>query len=308
MTYLLLLALAPIIIFIAMGAWFRHRGFLQESFWSQAERLGYYVLLPSLFFHSLATAELGKVPLIEMTLALVFSTVIAAATLVLTKPLLGIDDPGFTSVFQGGVRFNNYVGISIAAGLLGAHGIALATVANAAIVPTVNVLCILVFARYGAGGQLSPKSIGRQLMLNPLVIACTLGIIAQTIGFRIPAWVEPVLKALGQASLPLGLLCVGAALNLSNSISWLRPIVWSSSIKFLLMPFMTLGFCHIFGLTGEAAVAAILFQALPTASSSYIMARQLGGDAPLMAGIVAGQTLLAAITLPVILLSITQWL
>ncbi len=308
MTYLLLLALAPIIIFIGMGAWFRHRGFLQESFWSQAERLGYYVLLPSLFFHSLATAELGKVPLIEMTLALVFSTVIAAATLVLTKPLLGIDDPGFTSVFQGGVRFNNYVGISIAAGLLGAPGIALATVANAAIVPTVNVLCILVFARYGAGGQLSPKSIGRQLMLNPLVIACTLGIIAQTIGFRIPAWVEPVLKALGQASLPLGLLCVGAALNLSNSISWLRPIVWSSSIKFLLMPFMTLGFCHIFGLTGEAAVAAILFQALPTASSSYIMARQLGGDAPLMAGIVAGQTLLAAITLPVILLSITQWL
>lgn len=307
MTSLLLLALTPIIILIGMGTWFRHRGFLQESFWPQAERLGYYVLLPSLFFHSLATAELNEVPLSEMILALILSTIVVAGAILLMKPLLGIDNPGFTSIFQGGVRFNNYVGVSIAAGLLGTHGIALAAVANAAIVPTVNVLCILVFARYGAGGKLSPKAIGQQLMLNPLVIACALGIIAQVIELKIPAGVEPVLKALGQASLPLGLLCVGAALNLSNSVTWLKPIGWSSFVKFLLMPLVTLGFCHLFGLTGEAAIAAILFQALPTASSSYIMARQLGGDAPLMAGIVAGQTLIAAITLPVILLSITQW-
>lgn len=191
--------------------------------------------------------------------------------------------------------------------MFGSHGIALAAVANAAIVPTVNVLCILVFARYGSGGQLSPRAVGKQLMLNPLVIACVLGILAQATGIKIPGGVEPVLKALGQASLPLGLLCVGAALTLNNSINWIKPIGWSSSIKFLLMPLVTLGFCHIFGLTGEAAIAAILFQALPTASSSYIMARQLGGDAPLMAGIVAGQTLIAAVTLPIVLLGIMRW-
>lgn len=307
MISLLLLAVAPIIILIGLGTWLRHRHFLQESFWPQAERLGYYVLLPSLFFHSLATAELDEVPLNEMILALIFSTILVASLLVLMKPLLGIDNPGFTSIFQGGVRFNNYVGVSIAAGMFGSHGIALAAVANAAIVPTVNVLCILVFARYGSGGQLSPRAVGKQLMLNPLVIACVLGILAQATGIKIPGGVEPVLKALGQASLPLGLLCVGAALTLNNSINWIKPIGWSSSIKFLLMPLVTLGFCHIFGLTGEAAIAAILFQALPTASSSYIMARQLGGDAPLMAGIVAGQTLIAAVTLPIVLLGIMRW-
>jgi len=41
--------------------------------------------------------------------------------------------------------------------------------------------------------------------------------------------------------------------------------------------------------------------ALPTATSSYILARQLGGDAPLMAAIVSGQTLLAVATIPLIL-------
>lgn len=243
----------------------------------------------------------------DMILALVLSTVAVAGLLVALRRAVGLDDPAFTSLFQGGVRFNNYVGVSVVAGLFGAQGIALAAVANAAIVPTVNVLCVLVFARYGSHGQLSLKAIGRQLALNPLVIACVLGISVQSAGFGIPAGIDAVLKALGQASLPLGLLCVGAALNLGDAASWIKPIGLSSIAKFLLMPLATLGFCHLFGLQGEAAIAAILFQALPTASSSYITARQLGGDAPLMAGIIAGQTLLAGIALPVVVISITPW-
>lgn len=307
MTTLLLLALVPIAILIGMGTWLRHSGFLQDSFWSQAERLGYYVLLPSLFFHSLATAQLSEVPVRDMMLALVLSTVAVAGLLVALRRLVSLDAPAFTSLFQGGVRFNNYVGVSVVAGLFGANGIALAAVANAAIVPTVNVLCVLVFARYGANGPLSLKAIGRQLALNPLVLACVLGMAVQATGFGIPAGIDAALKALGQASLPLGLLCVGAALNLGAAASWIKPIGLSSIAKFLLMPLATLGFCHLFGLRGEAAVAAILFQALPTASSSYIMARQLGGDAPLMAGIIAGQTLLAGVALPVVVMSITPW-
>jgi predicted permease len=171
----------------------------------------------------------------------------------------------------------------------------------------VNVLCILIFARYGSRGQLSLKAIGRLLVLNPLVVACVLGISVQASGLGIPIGIDAVLKALGQASLPLGLLCVGAALKLGSAASWIKPIGLSSIAKFVLMPLATLGLCHVFGLQGEAAIAAILFQALPTASSSYIMARQLGGDAPLMAGIIAGQTLLAVIALPLVVMSITPW-
>ncbi len=63
------------------------------------------------------------------------------------RPLLRVDGPAFTSVFQGSVRFNNYVGVTLAAGLFGTKGIALAAICNAAIVPTVNILCVLVFGR-----------------------------------------------------------------------------------------------------------------------------------------------------------------
>lgn len=302
MTGALLLALLPIALLIALGAALRRARFLAESFWPQAERLGYYVLLPSLFVHGLGTARLDGVPVLTLAAVLVGSTVAVALVLLALRPRLALDGAAFTSVFQGGIRFNNYVGVSAAAGLFGAQGIALAAVANAAIVPTVNILCVLVFAWFGSGGRLAPAAILRQLALNPLVVASALGIALQATGLTLPPGIEPVLKALGQASLPLGLLCVGAALDFGTARTWIRPLAVTSAVKFGLMPLATVLACLALGLRGPAAATALLFQALPTASSSYIMARQLGGDAPLMAGIIALQTVLAGAALPLVLL------
>ncbi|ACA14959.1 Auxin Efflux Carrier [Methylobacterium sp. 4-46] len=299
-----LLALLPIALLIGLGAGLRRTGFLAESFWPQAERLGYYLLLPALFVHGLATARLDGVPVAGLAAVLVASTLAVAALLVALRPLLGGSGAAFTSVFQGGVRFNNYVGVSAAAGLFGAQGVALAAVANAAIVPTVNVLCVLVFARFGAGGRPRPLALARQLALNPLLAACLIGIALQATGLGLPPGLDALLRSLGQASLPLGLLCVGAALDLSAARAWLRPVLVASAAKFVLMPAATLMACRITGLQGSAAATALLFQALPTASSSYILARQLGGDAPLMAGITAAQTVLAGAAIPLVLLGL----
>jgi malonate transporter len=303
----LLLALVPIALLIALGAALRRREFIAASFWPQAERLGYYILLPSLFFHGLATANLDGLPVLTMVGVLVLSTVMVAGFMVVFRHRLSVSAPAFTSIFQGGVRFNNYVGVSAAAGLFGSKGIALAAVANAAIVPTVNVLCVLVFARYCNPGLFSMRKLMQQLVFNPLIAACFFGILLQVTGWGIPGAIAPLFKALGQASLPLGLLCVGAALDFSAARKWLRPVMLSSLAKFVLMPLATLLACRALGLQGQAAIAALLFQALPTASSSYIMARQLGGDAPLMAGIIASQTLLAGFAFPVAVLCLAGW-
>ncbi|MDH2432748.1 AEC family transporter [Pokkaliibacter sp. MBI-7] len=304
----LLLALLPIVLLITLGALLRQREFVAATFWPQAERLGYYVLLPALFFHGLATARLDGVPVTAMALTLVTSTVVVAAVVVLMRRWVKADDPAFTSVFQGGVRFNNYVGVSMAVGLLGTQGVALAAVANASIVPTVNVLCVLVFARYGHGAEFSLRAVVQQLLRNPLLMACMLGMAVRMLNLTLPAGIEPFLKTLGQASLPLGLLCVGAALDFSSVRRWLHPVSMASLAKFALMPLCTVVACHLFGLTGVAAMAALLFQTLPTASSSYVMARQLGGDAPLMAGIIASQTVLAGIAMPLLLPGLAPWL
>ena len=109
------------------------------------------------------------------------------------------------------------------------------------------------------------------------------------------------LRSLGAASLPLGLLCVGAALEFAGARRWVRPVAIASVLKFGAMPLATMAVALLVGLSGEALVTALVFQVLPTASSSYILARQLGGDAPLMAGITAVQTVLAVAAIPLVL-------
>lgn len=295
----ILLALLPPLLMIALGTAMRCVGFLDQAFWPQAERLCYFVLLPALFVHGLATSRLDGVPVFALAATLIVSILVVSALVLAARPLLARDGPAFTSVFQGAIRFNNYVGVSLAVGLFGAQGVALAALCNAAIVPTVNVLCVLVFARYGAV-RMSGRGVLRQLAVNPLIVSCLVGAALHALAIPLPPGVEPVLRALGAASLPLGLLCVGAALEFSSARAWLAPITASSVAKFVLMPLVTALVARGVGLSGQALTTALLFQALPTASSAYILARQLGGDAPLMAGVTAAQTVLAFAAMPAV--------
>lgn len=233
------LALAPIVLLIGLGMVLRARSFLTDAFWPQAERLAYFVLLPALFVHGLATADLGGLPALDLGATLILSILAVAAMLALAQPLMRIDGAGFTSIFQGGIRFNNYVGVTLAAGLFGAKGVALAAICNAAIVPTVNVLCVLVFARNGTARP-SLGGVLRQLATNPLLVSCLVGVGLQLAGVRLPPGVDPALKALGAASLPLGLLCVGAALEFHAARKWVAPVAISSAAKFVLLPLVTL--------------------------------------------------------------------
>lgn len=300
-------ALLPVVLVIALGGLLRQRAFVAETFWPQAERLSFYILLPCLLFQGLATADLGALPVGPLAATLISATLVMAALVVALRRVAGFDGPAFTSVFQGSIRFNNYVGVTLAAGLFGGQGVALAAICNAALIPTVNILCVLIFARHGSL-RMSARDLFRQLLTNPLLVGSFGGIAFQVLGIGLPPGIGPAMKTLGAASLPLGLLCVGAALELRSTRRWLKEIAFSSAVKFMAVPGATLVTAHWTGLNGPALTTALLFSALPTASSAYIMARQLGGDAPLMAGITAVQTMLALAVMPAVLIALSLWL
>jgi hypothetical protein len=69
-------------------------------------------------------------------------------------------------------------------------------------------------------------------------------------------------------------------------------------IRLIGMPLMMMLMSWIVGLDGLPRTVAIIAGAVPTASTAYVMARKMGGDAELMANIVTFQVILAAITLP----------
>ncbi|MDE1568026.1 hypothetical protein [Aquabacter sediminis] len=111
-----------------------------------------------------------------------------------------------------------------------------------------------------------------------------------------------IATALGQlsaASLPIGPLCVGAAREFSTARQRVGLVVSSAAVKFLLMPVAALLLAPS-TTPARRSPSRSCFKSCPTASSAYIMARQPGSDAPLMAGITAPQTMVAAAIIPLV--------
>jgi hypothetical protein len=196
---------------------------------------------------------------------------------------------------------NTYIGLALAAALYGETGLAAAAVAVAVIVPVVNILCVGSLARFGAGGRMTAPGTAAQLARNPLILACLVGLGLQWSGLGLPPVLAPMLDILGRAALALGLLAVGAGLDFTALKGAGRVAAATSALKLLALPGLTGLLCLAFGVGGVAAAVAVLFNGLPTATSAYILARQLGGDHRLMAGLITLQTALAIASLPLII-------
>jgi predicted permease len=129
------------------------------------------------------------------------------------------------------------------------------------------------------------------------MLACVAGFAVAGAG-GLPAGVKPMAEALGRASVALGLLAVGAALSPGAMRDRVALQLGTAALKLLLMPALTLGLCLALGLDPLPTAMAVLFMALPTAATSYVMARAMGGDAPLMAAITSSEHALAILSLP----------
>lgn len=292
-------ALVPIFALLMLGFLARRHGFPGEGFWAPAERLTYYLLFPALLIHSLSQASLSGGESLRIVLAVLVLLVVVSSICLLLKKPLRVGFAVYTSFYQGSMRFNTFVALACTAALVSTEGLVVAAIIAAVMIPTLNVLCVLVFSsEKGLAANLRPTL--KALAKNPLILACGAGILLNQLG-GLPATLSATLGLLGQMALPLGLLSVGAALNLSALRSSGRVLYVSSAIKLLLFPLLAWGVAYGFQLSGLASQVLIIFSAMPTATSAYILARQLGGDAPLMAAIITAQTLFAMLTLPLVL-------
>jgi predicted permease len=277
----------------ALGQW----NFAGEAFWRGFDRLVYFVLLPALLLRSLAGAEFSGAEAGALVLSAALPIFALTLVLLAARRALGLDGPAFTSVYQGSLRSNTYTALATVPALYGEGGLALLALLLAAVVPLVNVLSVLVLSVQGRGRPV-PSELARLVATNPLIVACALGLLANASGTRLPAGLDGALAALSAAALPCGLIAVGAALSLGALGGHARGVAISAAAKFLALPLLSLGAGQLIGLPPEALGALVVFQAQPTATASYVLARQLGGDADLMASIVTAQTLLAFAVLP----------
>ena len=95
---------------------------------------------------------------------------------------------------------------------------------------------------------------------------------------------------------------LGAALKPEQLGGEIPALGWNSLLRLLGMPMLAWAVAYGLHLPAMESTVLVLFFALPTAPTAYVFTRQLGGDSQLMAGIITLQTLLAAASLPLLLL------
>ncbi len=284
--------LLPDFALILFGAWLAHRVDFGPNFWSGVEKLVYYVLFPMLLFRSINTARFSLSTAGLFAAAGLSGFIASIALSFLGRLFLKTPPRVFASVVQTGFRYNSYVGLALVASLFGSPGVALFALLVSLCVPVANLFAVYALARQ------RETHLVRELITNPLIIATSSGLISNLLGIELWPPRATVVERMGNASLALGLLCIGAGLTLRTADTGRWVIGYYTVLKLMGVPLLMLASSHLFGVGPFESQVLVLFAALPTASSAYILATRMGGVGAPVAFLISFQTLLAMVTVP----------
>jgi malonate transporter len=283
--------IVPDFTLILLGVMFHRWAGWGGEFWRGLEKLVYFVLFPALLFSSIARASFDP-HAVRFFLVGVSATLCGITLGYAAKPLVHVDRQSFASGVQFAFRLNSFLALAPAARLGGEGGTALLSLLLGLAVPICNLFSVWGLARS------RDLRLARELGRNPLILATVGGLLFNCTGWSLPEPVGITLGRLGQASAPLGLIAVGAGLRMIGMREAPGLSAWFIAVKLLLVPAIALSLARVLGLTTLQTQIAVLFAALPSASSSYILATRMGGNGPLVAFIVSTSTLASLLTLP----------
>jgi malonate transporter and related proteins len=268
---------------------------LNRTVWEQVEQLVYFFLFPVLLFHSIVRRPLDLAAASDFALAAVL---LIASLVVLSFSLLwlpSIKKRDHAGAAQVAFRFNSFVALAVSERLGGAEGLQLMAILMGISVPMCNVSAVWIMARG------TNQKLWRAILTNPLVIATAGGLLANVAGLSIPAWAEVSVTRVGQAALALGLMAAGAGMQINQLLHAPLLSVSVLGIRHVAAPLVAALLILLLKLDGMQATVLLVFSAMPTASSAYVLAAKMGYNGAHVAALVTVSTLLAALSLPLAL-------
>jgi malonate transporter and related proteins len=300
------LSVLPVFLLLMAGAVCQRWRFPMEGFWSGVDKFTYWVLFPALLFSKTSQIDFSNPMLPKYAFILLFALLVTAVFVFISTWLMKVVAPTASSMLQAGVRFNTFVMLALAGSLYGNDGLVLAALGASVLIPSVNVfLVVSMTLMHGPSSVDSssvnslPRLLSGALIRNPLIVSIVLGSSLNLLGLTPIILVSDVLSMLSQAALPLVLLAVGASVRFETIRSVGMTFVMSAVARFVVFPLVIGLMCWWLDVRGLPALVAVLFGVVPTATSAYALARQLGGDADRMSAYITMQTLLSVVTLPV---------
>lgn len=283
----------PVFIIILLGVFLKRINIIDDVFVSKASALVYKTSLPVLIFINISETDFASLfngKLILAFYAGIFSAFIMSGIF----SLIFINHKKRRGAFIQGSFWGNSViiGLALVLNVFGDSGVAVAAIIIAFIIPVFNSLAVLVLTinsdRESTG---SLKMILYKLSRNPLIIAVAAALPFSIFKIPLPIFFSASLSYLARMALPLALIGIGGSLSFSSlRANSLLPIA-ASGIKIIMTPIVVVFFALRLGIQGQLLGILFLISATPTAISSFIMARAMGGDSQLAANIIVITTL-----------------
>ncbi|KEJ91050.1 AEC family transporter [Sulfitobacter donghicola] len=292
------LSILPLLLIIGSGYALAKSDIIPRNNWGAIETLSFRGLIPATLILAISRSDLSLDRFGGFGAALVGTLIVVAVFALALRliPCETLSNAQFTSLFQGGIRWNAFVALAAAEQFL-PDGIAILAIAIAVLVPMVNVTCIVVIASFGPS-KASFSRIFNTLIRNPLVQACAIGLTLNLSGLSLPEPIAQTLDMVGRGALGVGLLAVGAGISLRR----LTRIRWQVVLGVLMRPVLASSMFVIFGrmleLPTDQMFAGALVFSVPAAANGYIVAKQMGGDAELYANIMTWQVVVTLLALP----------
>ncbi|MFH1980608.1 MAG: AEC family transporter [Pseudomonadota bacterium] len=292
--------IVPIFSVIFLG-WLVHRkGLVPPDFLGPANRLVYHLAIPAMIFSAISTADFSARfdPLVLVaTLASILLTFVLTWVGALRLPLRRFQIGTFVQCgFHGNL---GYIGLAVAYYYLGEKGFAQAGILAGFIMILQNLLAVTVLQVYAprrSGRGLSIKKTFLHIAMNPVILSSLAGIGFSVAGLTLPVVVSRTLGILSSMALPLALVLIGASLNFGQLRTALSGVAAASVVKLLILPGIGFGIFRYLEMPPALYLPALILLASPTATLTYVMAREIGGDENFAVGAISVCTLMSALT------------
>ena len=286
------LLLVPDLLLIGIGFLLCRYTLLNRPVWDAVERLTYHLLFPVLLFVSITRSPLHPAETANLAAVGVGTLLCGVALAYALKLWPGVDAQLHASGAQTAFRFNSFIALAVAERLGSAEALTSMALLIGLGVPICNVGAVWPLARHGG------HHYGRELLSNPLILAPLAGMLFNIAQLQLPDVVGTTLHRIGLAAIPLGLMAVGAGLKLGGlkAAPWLAAALMT--IRHGVLPLIAWGLASWLTLTPTQYLVMLVFAALPTASSAYVLAVRMGGNGSFVASLVTVSTLLGMVSVP----------
>ena len=286
---------ASLFLYILTGFFIRRLKLLSSETVKELSDIILLILLPCMIFDSFSQ-DLSLQQIASASVMLIVSTAICVFSYFLGKVIFNKYPASKRKILQYGTLIPNsvFAGLPVIQSAYGDVGFFLATIF------TVPNRVFMWSAGISLFTDTDIKKKIQNVLLNPCIIALFLGAVRMILKIYIPDFLNTSIQKIGDCSMPLSLIVVGAILaEVDIRTIFCLDSLYASVVRLILIPAVVFVVLKLIGFDEVRMATAVILTGMPVGSSTAVLAMKYDADAELASKNVCLSTILSLFTIPV---------